>query len=452
MSGVAPGPGARTILMLVGVWLAAPSEAQTLPAVPVPAENPITEEKRVLGKTLFWEEQLSSDDSVACGTCHAPGAGGADARLGIHPGADEIFDTADDVVGSPGVVRRASNGARVSDPLFGFDPQVTSRAAPSFFGGLWAPENFWDGRADGAFDDPLTGTPLIASGGALENQALAPILSDVEMAAEGRTWAAVTAKLETVTPLVFAADLPADVAAALAGGSSYGDLFEDAFGDSAITPARIAFAIATYERTLVADQTPWDDFIAGDTGALTADQQAGWNAFQATACATCHVPPTFSNDEFRNVGVRPPGEDTGREAVTGAPDDLGRFKTPTLRNTGLKPTFMHNGGITSIEDVLGFYQPGQSFPANRDPLVPVAIDPIQQTRISDFIENGLIDPRVAAETFPFDRPFINAAGAAGVFVPALGAGMTGMLSAILMGIGALRLRRLGVRGSPRGGG
>ena len=62
-----------------------------LPPVPFPAENPPTEEKRILGKILFWDEQLSSDDTVACGTCHQAGAGGSDPRLGTHPGPDGLF-------------------------------------------------------------------------------------------------------------------------------------------------------------------------------------------------------------------------------------------------------------------------------------------------------------------------------------------------------------------------
>ena len=59
-----------------------------LPEVPVPAENPLSESKRVLGKILFWDEQLSYDDSVACGTCHRPAYGGSDPRQGRHPGTD----------------------------------------------------------------------------------------------------------------------------------------------------------------------------------------------------------------------------------------------------------------------------------------------------------------------------------------------------------------------------
>ncbi|MBT8441678.1 MAG: cytochrome-c peroxidase, partial [Gammaproteobacteria bacterium] len=76
----------RTIWLLF-VFAAGHAGAE-LPPVPVPAANPITEEKRVLGKILFWDEQLSSDDSIACGTCHIPSAGGADPRAGLHPGTD----------------------------------------------------------------------------------------------------------------------------------------------------------------------------------------------------------------------------------------------------------------------------------------------------------------------------------------------------------------------------
>ena len=92
----------RRGLVLVLALAASSRLAAELPAVPVPVENPITEPKRVLGKILFWDEQLSSDGSVACGTCHRPAAGGADPRTRRHPGIDK--GTIDDVMGSPGIV------------------------------------------------------------------------------------------------------------------------------------------------------------------------------------------------------------------------------------------------------------------------------------------------------------------------------------------------------------
>ena len=90
-----------TILLTAMV---APALAE-LPDVPVPPENPITEAKRVLGKILFWDEQLSSDDTVACGTCHLPAAGGGDPRAAVHPGT--VPGSVDDVAGSRSTDRTA---------------------------------------------------------------------------------------------------------------------------------------------------------------------------------------------------------------------------------------------------------------------------------------------------------------------------------------------------------
>jgi len=98
---------------------------ESLGDAPAPVENPVTEEKRVLGKILFWDEQLSSDNTVACGTCHRPAAGGADSRLALNPGFDQLFGTEDDLVGSAGIRSLDANGNVVNDPVFGHGPQVT---------------------------------------------------------------------------------------------------------------------------------------------------------------------------------------------------------------------------------------------------------------------------------------------------------------------------------------
>jgi cytochrome c peroxidase len=378
-----------------------------LPAVPVPSENPITEEKRVLGKALFWDEQLSIDNTVSCGSCHMASAGGADARLATHPGADNILNTPDDVIGSPGVIGRDANAEFEPVGVFELDVQVTARSAQTAIMAMYAPELFWDGRAGDAFVDPDTGATLIATGGALETQALGPILNDVEMGHPDRDWEEVANKLSGAVPLTLAQDVPPDMHSALDGAETYADLFERAFGDPEVTPARIAFAIATYERTLVPDQTPWDAFVAGDTDALSAAQQAGWQAFVTSACAACHTPPTFTDDTFRNIAVRRANEDRGRGDITGNPADNGRFKVPTLRNAGLKPTFMHTGDFTNMNQVLAFYR-GPGAPGNnRDPLLPVAFPPNVNNQVVDFLVNGLTDPRVAGEEFPFDRPSLH---------------------------------------------
>ena len=318
-----------------------------LGAPPVPPENPITESKRILGKALFWEEQLSSENTMACGTCHFPSMGGSDSRLGpgsVHPGLNGSFGDPDDKVASPGVIHSDSANEFVEDSIFGFSPQVTTRRAPSHIGAAYFEELFWDGRARGNFVDPETGTTSIVSGGALESQAVGPIVNSVEMAHEGRTWDDVRVKLTAVTPMALASNLPADLAARLASAPSYPELFADAFGDPAINAKRIAFAIATYQRTLVPDDTLWDRFAAGDNDALNAQQQQGLADFTgAGRCVECHVPPLFSDDSFRNIGNRPIAEDSGRQGVTGNIDDRGRFQVPSLRNVSLRGRAQREG-------------------------------------------------------------------------------------------------------------
>lgn len=401
-----PGRAVQFVLTAALVaWWAGAAMAQ-VPPPPVPPQNPITEPKRVLGKILFWEEQLSSDNSVSCGTCHQPFRAASDPRAGVHPGLDQTAGTPDDVIGSPGIVRQDATGTPIADPLFGFDVQVTGRSAQTVYGALWSPQTFWDGRAGPAFIDPQTGATAIPAGGALEAQAVVPILADNEMAHEGRTWGEVVAKLQGATPMALATYLPPDVAGAIAANPTYPALFAAAFGDAAITARRIAFALATYERTLVANQTPFD------TGTLTPQQQQGLNVLQSpqARCTVCHAPPLFTNNTFRNIGVRPIAEDIGRQAVTGDPADAGRFKVPTLRNVGIKPTFMHNGRRSTLEQVVDFYLGinGQvQFPQNQDPAIPgIAFPPPARLDLIEFLRNGLTDPRVAAEAPPFDRPIL----------------------------------------------
>jgi cytochrome c peroxidase len=399
--------GRGSVLLLLALVASAPLSAG-LPSVPVPAENPITEEKRVLGKILFWDEQLSSDGTVACGSCHRPGAGGADPRAARHPGIDK--GTIDDVMGSPGIVALERDGRPRANALFGSGPQVTARLSPSNFAAIWADELFWDGRSGTKVKDPLTGQVAIARGGALENQALEALLNDVEMAKLGRSWADVTADVTRAKPLALATRLPPDTAAAIAKHPSYPELFENAFGDAAITPVRIAFALATYQRTLVADRTPYDRFAAGDATALTGRALYGWKALQAFHCTACHTPPLFTNNEFFQIGLRRAVFDRGRENVTGDPEDAGEMKVPSLRNAGLRKRFMHTGEFTSLSAAIRFYINTLALP-ERDGIPGLGLytfnmSGIDESDLREFIATGLTDPRVRDETFPFDRPVL----------------------------------------------
>ena len=302
------------MVVLLGVQAGVPAVAQ-LPPVPVPAENPITEPKRVLGKILFWDEQLSSNDTTACGTCHRPASGGADPRFGRHTGTDR--GTIDDVWGSPGVVYMNEAGEALEHPIFGYEPQVTRRIAPSNFGALWAREVFWDGRAGSQFVDPQSGEVVIAQGGALENQVLDSLSNPSEMTHPGRTLGRPRPrKLRRVRPLALARDFPDDVSEALAERPDYPALFRAAFGDDGITAVRIAFAVATYERTLVADRTPWDRYMAGEETALDRTSQIRMAGLPATALrqlprtAAVHQPRLLQyRPAVERIRYRPPGGD-----------------------------------------------------------------------------------------------------------------------------------------------
>ena len=387
--------------------------AQSLGPPPAPPENPITEEKRILGKALFWDEQLSSDNTIACGTCHIPSAGGSDPRLDMgsrHPGLDGVYGGPDDRFASAGVRLADSNGDLTPEATFGFAPQVTGRRSPSPIGAAFFDELFWDGRAGGTFVDPQTGLVSIPSGGALETQALGPIISFVEMADEGRTWEDVITKLERVQPLALASNLNPDLTAALAVDPSYPELFENAFGTTDITAERIAYALATYQRTLHPDQTPWDLYQQGVSGALTSQELSGLSLFMSSSlrCAQCHTPPLFSDGTYRNIGMRDIAEDNGRQGVTGLYSDRGKFKVPTLRNAGLRTRYFHNGDPSWANLFLAVFiynQGAGPFPDNKDPILNnVFFSPGTASTIEAFINGGLTDPRVAAELPPFDRP------------------------------------------------
>jgi cytochrome c peroxidase len=380
-----------------------------VPPVPVPPENPITETKRILGKILFFDEQLSSTNTVACATCHVTARGGTDPRIAVNAGPDNLFGTPDDRHASPGVVSANASAQLQRDPVYGLNPQVTSRAANSPVNAAYAIDLFWDGRARNQFVDPETGQVAIQNRASLESQCVNPPISPVEMSHAGIAWTDIAAKLARVKPLNQATAIPPDVAQALADRPTYAELFRRAFGDTQISARRIAMAVATYERTLISDQTPWDRTRAGLPGGLPPGQQQGLNTFIPN-CAVCHSANNglFTDQTFRNIGLRPPAEDLGRQIVTGDPADRGRFKVPGLKNVGLQQTFMHNGQFTTLTEVVRFYvrAPGAApqFPDNRDPAMnAIQFPPQAEPALVDFLANGLTDPRVRDQTFPFDR-------------------------------------------------
>ena len=373
-----------------------------------PTGNTVTATKAALGKALFWDEQLSSTRTVACGTCHHAINGGSDPRSltnaagATHPGSDSVLGTADDVVGSPGVPLQPAPGKYEWSAAFGLKEQVTGRRGMASINAAYAPSLFWDGRATQVFRDPITNEIVLATGGALESQVLGPPVSSVEMAHTGRDWNDVAARVKEAKPLALSPAVPAALATWI-GNRSYPELFAEAFGTSDVTPVRIALAISTYERTLYSDQTPFD------IGDLTAAEARGRQVFNASECNDCHAAPLFTNNQFENTGIRPAAEDRGLFVVTGNQNDQARFRIPSLRNVELRAPYMHNGRFKTLEEVVEFYNRGGDFPGpntNRARVRPLNLNAQQKADLIAFMKRPLTDPRVAAEQAPFDRPML----------------------------------------------
>jgi cytochrome c peroxidase len=182
---------------------------------------------------------------------------------------------------------------------------------------------FWDSRVRG-----------------LEAQALEPIKAFEEMRGNA-----------------YPEDVAVDsVVARLRSIPEYGRLFGSAFGiGTNIDAGRLAVAIATFERSLVARNSPLDRFRDGDSTALTPQQRRGLDAFDDAGCDRCHSGPMFSDFDHHAEGV-------GEHRLVAEPDTGGRFRfhTPSLRNVALTAPYMHNGTLETLLDVLRFYDEGRS--------------------------------------------------------------------------------------------
>lgn len=377
-----------------------------------PAGNPVTAAKAYLGKALFWDEQMSSTRTVSCGTCHRPAAGGSDPRTVVgskrsrNPGPDGFFGTLDDVFGSPGVPLNNLDGTYSQSALFGMREQVTGRKSPSYLNAGYSPEGlFWDGRAPAVFRDPLTNSILLPDTASLESQSVGPPVSGAEMGHVNRNWTQVASRIQGAKPLALATNIPTGLANWISD-RTYPQLFEEAFGTPDVTPARIAMAIATHERTLFSDRSPFDRDLHG-IQPLTAQEIRGRDLFVEHDCNFCHNGGLLANNAFHNIGVRPQSEDPGRFAVSGSEFDRGSFKTPQLRNGELRGPFMHNGGFATMEDVVEFYNRGGDFPAPNVPtgvIRPLNLTAQEKADLVAFLKRPLTDDRVRNELPPFDRP------------------------------------------------
>ena len=129
--------------------------------------------------------------------------------------------------------------------------------------------------------------------------------------------------------------------------------FQSVFGSDA-TPDNVVKAIASFERTIISGNTAWDRWKAGDTTAINQSAWRGWNIFQAIKCNNCHDGVLFADQQYHNVGIGMDQKepDVGRFKVTNKPEDMGAFKTPTLRDIAKSAPYFHDGSVKTLEEAV----------------------------------------------------------------------------------------------------
>jgi cytochrome c peroxidase len=211
---------------------------------------------------------------------------------------------------------------------------VGTRNAPTLLGRAYGRSHFWDGRA-----------------ATLEEQVLQPFTNTREFANSHE-----------------------EIERRLREGRAYQRAFADAFQGRKPSVELAALALASFVRTLVTGDSPVDRFLLlGDSAALTGVARRGFELFRGKAgCIRCHEPPLFTDETFHNTGIAWRDSvyaDSGRNAVTGRYDDIGAFKTPTLRNVTLTAPYTHDGSLPTLEAVVEFYDRGGNPNRHLDPML-----------------------------------------------------------------------------------
>lgn len=190
------------------------------------------------------------------------------------------------------------------------------------------------------------------------------------------------------------------MAETLKGVDAYAKSFQAAFG-TAPTGELIVDALCAFVRSLQAGGTRYDAFVAGDTKALDADEQAGMTLFMAN-CAVCHTAPLFTDMKFHNVGIGMDAEqpDLGRKAAKNAEPDAveGAFKTPSLRAVGRTAPYFHDGSVATLEEAVRLMAHGGKANEHLDPILvnTLAKNPLDDSSIAKLVAFlKALDPREA---------------------------------------------------------
>lgn len=280
----------------------------------VPKDNPSSPEKEALGKLLFYDPILSGNKDVACASCHHPSTGYTEfLDISIGPnsrglGSKRKFLAPNDI---PFVKRNAQTV--INSAFNGIDGY-----------NRYSPEEatmFWDNRSK-----------------SLEMQSLEPIKAFEEMRGHGFDESEI---LETVVERI--RKIP-----------EYQELFAKAFdGPEAITVNNLAKAIAAFERTLISNNSRFDQYMRGDQDAILISEKEGFELFKSVGCANCHNGPMFSDYKMHVLGVP---ENSKLPVPDSGVQDTFAFRTPSLRNLRFTAPYMHNGGFQNLRRVLEFYE------------------------------------------------------------------------------------------------
>ncbi len=322
-----------------------------LPPVPVPADNPMSPEKIELGKLLFWDGRLSGDGSSACVVCHEPKIGWGD-------------------------------GGQISR---GYPSTIHWRNSQTVLNSAYYNKLFWEGNV----------TSL---------EAQAPSAAEGAVAGNGDR-AMMEIRLRFVP--------------------AYVERFKKVFGTDWPRMTHAYQAIAAFQRTLVSDvkKVPFERYMAGDKTALSDAQRRGMALFNGKAgCLQCHNGPLASDQRFYALGVPEPAafeavpifqithrwqqyqkgvqEPTYRGAMldmglyyqTKNSKDIGKFRTPSLRELKYTGPYMHNGVFTTLDEVVDFYAKGGGEAQNKSPLVrPLGLTDQEKKDLVAFLESLSMD-------------------------------------------------------------
>lgn len=229
----------------------------------------------------------------------------------------------------------------------GVGHQLGGRSAPTVINRAFSKAQFWDGRA-----------------ASLEEQAKGPLVNPVEMAMPSHK--AEVDKLNRI--------------------EGYKKLFRKVYGTD-VTIDGVAKAIASFERTVLSGNSPFDRYMAGDKKAMSSAAVRGLGLFRGKArCAVCHSGFNFTDEKYHNLGIDwdKATVDLGRFTVTKDPKDIGAFKTPTLRDIARTAPYMHDGRDGTLADTIEFYNRGGINNPYKDPLMTSLNLTIQEKK--DLIE------------------------------------------------------------------